>query len=49
MSHDIHESYRVQAIKAYNSQSYKQFGNSVSVNVLQNILLEIAKIIDTHE
>jgi len=31
------------------SQSYKQFGNSVSINVLQNILLEIAKIINAHE
>lgn len=31
------------------SQSYKQFGNSVSINVLQNILLEITKTIDTHE
>ena len=27
------------------SQSYKQFGNSVAINVLQNILLEIIKII----
>jgi DNA (cytosine-5)-methyltransferase 1 len=31
------------------TQSYKQFGNSVSINVLQNILLEIVKIIKTHE
>lgn len=31
------------------SQSYKQFGNSVSINVLQNIILEIAKIINAHE
>lgn len=31
------------------TQSYKQFGNSVSINVLQNILLEIAKIIDNHD
>ena len=31
------------------SQSYKQFGNSVSINVLQYILLEIAKIINAHE
>lgn len=31
------------------SQSYKQFGNSVSINVLQNILLEIEKIINAHE
>ncbi|MDW5299429.1 MAG: DNA cytosine methyltransferase [Sedimentibacter sp.] len=31
------------------SQSYKQFGNSVSINVLQYILLEIAKIINSHE
>lgn len=31
------------------SQSYKQFGNSVSINVLQNIIFEIAKIINAHE
>lgn len=31
------------------SQSYKRFGNSVSINVLQNILLEITNIIDTRE
>lgn len=28
------------------TQAYKQFGNSVSINVLQSILLEIAKIIN---
>jgi DNA (cytosine-5)-methyltransferase 1 len=28
------------------SQSYKQFGNSVAINVLQNILIEIAKIVN---
>ena len=27
------------------SQSYKQFGNSVAINVLQHILIEISKII----
>src|SRR5690554_1796734 len=31
------------------TQSYKQFGNSVSINVLQSILLEIQKIITPHE
>jgi DNA (cytosine-5)-methyltransferase 1 len=31
------------------SQSYKQFGNSVSVNVLQKILIEISKILKSNE
>jgi DNA (cytosine-5)-methyltransferase 1 len=31
------------------SQSYKQFGNSVSVNVLQNILIEISKTLKNNE
>lgn len=31
------------------SQSYKQFGNSVSINVLQHILFEISKTINAHE
>lgn len=31
------------------SQSYKQFGNSVSVNVLQKILIEISKILKINE
>lgn len=31
------------------SQSYKQFGNSVSINVLQNITLEIEKILKENE
>jgi len=31
------------------TQTYKQFGNSVSINVLQNILFEIIKIINAHE
>ncbi|MDO5616578.1 MAG: DNA cytosine methyltransferase [Cruoricaptor ignavus] len=31
------------------SQSYKQFGNSVSVNVLQHILIEIAKILNLNQ
>jgi len=31
------------------TQSYKQFGNSVSINVLQNILLEIEKILKENE
>lgn len=30
-------------------QSYKQFGNSVSINVLQNIILEIEKILKENE
>lgn len=30
-------------------QSYKQFGNSVSVNVLQHILIEISKILKLNE
>ncbi len=29
-------------------QSYKQFGNSVSVNVLQHILFEISKVLKDH-
>jgi len=32
-------------LNKFDSQSYKQFGNSVAINVLQNILLEIIKII----
>ncbi len=36
-------------LNGIDTQSYKQFGNSVSINVLQNILLEVVKIIDTHE
>jgi len=31
------------------TQSYKQFGNSVSVNVLQHILIEISKILQLNE
>lgn len=31
------------------SNSYKQFGNSVSINVLQNIILEIEKILEENE
>lgn len=31
------------------SQSYKQFGNSVSINVLQKIILEIEKILNNNE
>jgi DNA (cytosine-5)-methyltransferase 1 len=31
------------------SQSYKQFGNSVSINVLQNIVIEIEKILKENE
>lgn len=31
------------------SQSYKQFGNSVSVNVLQKIVLQIHKTLETNE
>ncbi|PMD96971.1 DNA (cytosine-5-)-methyltransferase [Siphonobacter sp. BAB-5405] len=31
------------------SNAYKQFGNSVSVNVLQNILIEIVKSLKKHE
>ncbi|MDD2636412.1 MAG: DNA (cytosine-5-)-methyltransferase [Bacteroidales bacterium] len=31
------------------TQSYKQFGNSVSINVLQSVLTEIAKIIKANE
>ena len=30
------------------TQSYKQFGNSVSINVLQNIILEIEKILNSN-
>ena len=33
-------------INPIDSQAYKQFGNSVSVNVLQYILLEISKILE---
>ena len=36
-------------INKSDSQAYKQFGNSVSVNVLQKILLEIEKIIKINE
>lgn len=32
-----------------NSQSYKQFGNSVSINVLQYILMEINKSLINNE
>lgn len=32
-----------------NSQAYKQFGNSVSVNVLQKILIEISKILKIND
>lgn len=32
-------------LNSSDSQSYKQFGNSVSVNVLQHILVEISKIL----
>jgi len=31
------------------TQSYKQFGNSVSINVLQSIILEIEKILNNNE
>jgi DNA (cytosine-5)-methyltransferase 1 len=31
------------------TQSYKQFGNSVSVNVLQHILIEIANVLEVNE
>ena len=31
------------------TQSYKQFGNSVSINVLQNIVLEIEKILKEND
>lgn len=31
------------------TQSYKQFGNSVSINVLQNIVIEIEKILKENE
>lgn len=31
------------------SQAYKQFGNSVSINVLQKIILEIQKTLETNE
>jgi DNA (cytosine-5)-methyltransferase 1 len=31
------------------SQAYKQFGNSVSINVLQKILIEIQTIIGKNE
>lgn len=37
------DEYRIHPIV---SQAYKQFGNSVSVNVLQYILLEIAKVLE---
>jgi DNA (cytosine-5)-methyltransferase 1 len=36
-------------INKSDSQAYKQFGNSVSIDVLQYILLEIAKIFNSHE
>ncbi len=32
-----------------NSQAYKQFGNSVSINVLQKTLIQIHKILQTNE
>jgi DNA (cytosine-5)-methyltransferase 1 len=31
------------------NQAYKQFGNSVSINVLQNIVLEIQKVLEHNE
>jgi DNA (cytosine-5)-methyltransferase 1 len=31
------------------SQAYKQFGNSVSVNVLQHIIIEISKVLKSNE
>ena len=36
-------------LNASDTQSYKQFGNSVSVNVLQYILIEISKILKLNE
>lgn len=36
-------------INSNNSQAYKQFGNSVAVNVLQSIIIEIQKILYKNE
>jgi DNA (cytosine-5)-methyltransferase 1 len=36
-------------LNSSDTQSYKQFGNSVSVNVLQHILFEISKVLKEHE
>ncbi|MCB9033373.1 MAG: DNA (cytosine-5-)-methyltransferase [Chitinophagales bacterium] len=36
-------------INSSNTQAYKQFGNSVSINVLQYILVEISKILKADE
>ncbi len=36
-------------LNSMDTQSYKQFGNSVSVNVLQHILIEISKILQLNE
>ncbi|MFN3941870.1 MAG: DNA cytosine methyltransferase [Flavobacterium sp.] len=36
-------------LNASDIQSYKQFGNSVSVNVLQHILIEISKVLSVNE
>ena len=36
-------------INNIDSQAYKQFGNSVSINVLQNIVIEIQKILNENE
>ncbi|MBP7172699.1 MAG: DNA cytosine methyltransferase [Cloacibacterium sp.] len=36
-------------LNSSNTQAYKQFGNSVSVNVLQYILIEIGKILKLNE
>ncbi len=36
-------------INGVSSQAYKQFGNSVSINVLQNILFEIERILKANE
>ncbi len=36
-------------LNSMDTQSYKQFGNSVSVNVLQHIFIEISKILQINE
>ncbi|PKP51367.1 MAG: DNA (cytosine-5-)-methyltransferase [Bacteroidetes bacterium HGW-Bacteroidetes-12] len=36
-------------INSINTQAYKQFGNSVSVDVLQHILIEISKVLKLNE
>lgn len=36
-------------INEIDTQAYKQFGNSVSINVLQNIVLEIQKILEIND